>query len=60
MSGFINIEIIISKDENQKPLFTKEEVKELIKIENVKFNRNLLYKISDGKLIGEIKKYKIK
>lgn len=59
MEGNINIEIRISKDTSQKPRFTKEEVEELIKNENVKFHRNLLCRISDGKVIGEISKYTI-
>jgi len=60
MNGTLNIEIRISKDESHKPRFTKEEVEELVKKEDVKFVRNLLCRISDGKVIGEIKSYSIK
>lgn len=60
MTGSINIEVRISKDSSQKPRFTKEEIDELIKTENIKFHRNLLLRISDGKVVGEITDYKIK
>ena len=59
MNGTLNIEIRISKDESHKPRFTKEEVKGLVKSENVKFVRNLICRISDGKVVGEIKNYTI-
>ena len=59
MNGVLNIEIRISRDGLGNHRFTKEEVEELVKTNNIKFVRNILCRISDGKVVGEIKKYKI-
>ena len=58
MKNFLNINIRVSNDSSGNPRFTKDEVEKLIKDEDIKFVRNLLCRISDGKVIGEIDGFK--
>jgi len=59
MEGSFNIEVRISRDTGGKHRFTKEEVEKLIEDGDIRFHRNLLCRISDGKVVGEIKKINV-
>jgi len=49
-----NLKIKLSKDSSGKYAYSKAEVKELIKLEKVYFAGNLLCRIGDHVVIGEI------
>lgn len=51
---YLSINIRISTDETGKSRFTKDEVMQLMKENKVKFSGNLMLRIGDGKVIGEI------
>jgi len=57
MKKTLRINIRISTDATGKPRFTKDEVQQLIKDEKVSFHRDLLCRIGDGKVIGQIEDY---
>lgn len=56
MEGNFTIEVRVSRDTGGRPRFTTEEVEKLIVDGDIRFQKNILYRISDGKVVGEIKK----
>jgi hypothetical protein len=54
MNSIVQINIRISKDCCGNDRFTKEEIENLIKENEITFSKNLVLRKSDKKIIGEI------